>query len=46
MKYEKPEVQVVADAASSIQHPGQKGVGGIAETATLYFSLNAYPADE
>lgn len=46
MKYEKPEIQVLADAASSIQHPTQKGVRGVQETATIYFSLNAYPADE
>lgn len=46
MKYEKPEIHVVADATSSIQHPTQKGVGGPEETQGIYFSLSAYPADE
>ena len=46
MKYEKPEVKLVVDAALCVQHPSQKGVNGPEETRGIYFSLTAYPADE
>lgn len=50
MRYEKPELQIVGAAISSIAHPTQKGSGlprdNFPVMPATYQSINAYAADE
>lgn len=48
MKYEKPEVQLLAAAVSCVQHPMEKGAGGPQDSVNPNFwvSAAAYEVDE
>lgn len=48
MRYEKPELQILAAAVSAIQHPTQKGSGITQDGSNpaTYVSFAAYDADE
>lgn len=45
MKYEKPQLAVLAAASSAIQS-GNKGIAPVQDSLTTFLTINAYEADE